>query len=108
MLAETVALSVDDVPFTRAYPAGHAKLRTRWPLYALSAYALSYGVIELELRAWRGSGPAAAVLGVVAVVVATSIVLARRRVATKEPNEPLEASEDGASTELTVLDIGRI
>jgi hypothetical protein len=108
MLAEAVALSIDDVPFTRAYPAGHAKLRTRWPVYALGAYALAYGVVELELRAWRGSGTAAVVLGAAVVAAAVVITMARRRLLINDSAEALEPSEDEASSELTILQIRRV
>ena len=33
--AQFASLLVEGVPFTRAYPPGHAKLKTRWQLYLL-------------------------------------------------------------------------
>ena len=43
-LANVIVRSIDFLPFTRAYEPGHARLKTRWPLYptgcALVAYAL--------------------------------------------------------------------
>jgi len=51
-LADFVVLTIDHVPFTRPYRPGHAKLKTRWPLYALGAYGFSSGLAALELAAW--------------------------------------------------------
>ena len=50
LLAESMALSIDFVPFTRPYAAGHAKLRTRWPLYVLGMYLFAIWPARLELR----------------------------------------------------------
>ncbi len=75
-LADAVVLTIDFLPFTRPYQPGHAKLKTRWPLYAVGAFAFTYGCLRippvlllipvgaLELtigrfsrRRWRLSGP---------------------------------------------------
>ena len=50
LLVEVVALTIDHVPFTRAYQPGHAKLKTRWPIYALGMFAVAYWPTRLELR----------------------------------------------------------
>lgn len=47
---EVVLLTIDHVPFTRAYPPGHAKLKSRWPLYLVGLYACAYWPVQLELR----------------------------------------------------------
>jgi hypothetical protein len=46
-----VGLLVDFVPFTRAYIPGHAKLKSRWPLYVLGAVAFAFGLPHLPLWA---------------------------------------------------------
>jgi hypothetical protein len=41
-------LTIADLPYTRPYEPGHAKLKIRWPLYLLCAYLVSDGVVTLE------------------------------------------------------------
>jgi hypothetical protein len=41
-IAEAVVLTIDFVPFTRPYAPGHAKLKTRWPLYAAGSALVGY------------------------------------------------------------------
>jgi len=48
-LANLLVLTIDFVPFTRAYEPGHAKLKTRWPLYAFGSYAFSYGALQIPV-----------------------------------------------------------
>jgi hypothetical protein len=40
-LADFVVLTIDFVPFTRAYRPGHAKLKQRWPVYLLSSLVVA-------------------------------------------------------------------
>jgi hypothetical protein len=51
VLIELLAWTVPFTPYTRPYEPGHAKLKTRWPLYAIGAYAFGYRLVALE-RAW--------------------------------------------------------
>ena len=46
--ASFIALTIDFIPFTRPYRPGHARLRRRWPLYLIGAYALSDGLVAFE------------------------------------------------------------
>ena len=48
--AQFASLLVDGIPFTRAYPPGHAKLKTRWHLYLLGMWAIAYMPVWMELR----------------------------------------------------------
>jgi uncharacterized membrane protein YuzA (DUF378 family) len=48
-LANLLVLTIDFVPFTRAYEPGHAKLKTRWPLYALGSYAFSDAALKVPI-----------------------------------------------------------
>ena len=48
--AQFASLLVDGVPFTRAYPPGHAKLKTRWHLYLIGMWAVAYMPVRFELR----------------------------------------------------------
>ncbi|HEV3141468.1 MAG TPA: hypothetical protein VGY57_13170 [Vicinamibacterales bacterium] len=47
-----LALTINFVPFTRPYRPGHARLRKRWPIYLIGAYAFSYGFVGIERLAW--------------------------------------------------------
>jgi predicted permease len=47
-LADILVLTIDFLPFTRAYRAGHAKLKTRWPLYAIGAYLFAYASLRIS------------------------------------------------------------
>jgi hypothetical protein len=51
IIAQFASLLVEAVPFTRAYPPGHAKLKTRWHLYLVGMWAIAYVPIRMELRA---------------------------------------------------------
>ncbi len=53
VLVEALALTVRHVPFTRPYPPGHARIKTRWPLYLIGMYAVAYLPVRLELRLLR-------------------------------------------------------
>ena len=46
-LADVIVLTIDFLPFTRAYRPGHARLKTRWPIYAVGAYAFAYGCLRI-------------------------------------------------------------
>jgi hypothetical protein len=47
-LAELLMMTIDFIPFTRPYVHGHAKLKTRWPIYLGGAYVFSYGLPRLS------------------------------------------------------------
>ena len=49
LLVEAMALTVNHVPFTRPYDPGHARLKTRWPLYIIGMLAFAYWPARLEL-----------------------------------------------------------
>jgi hypothetical protein len=55
VLIELLALTVTFTPYIRPYEPGHAKLKTRWPLYLIGAYAFSYRLVALERRCWTDS-----------------------------------------------------
>ena len=64
-LAQGVALTISALPFTCPYRPGHAKLKTRWPIYLVTAYTFAYGL------------PNVPILVVVIAIVALEIVLTR-------------------------------
>ena len=98
------ALLVNAIPFTRPYPPGHARLRTRWPLYVVGMYLVAYVPVRFELAALRNSewwAPLA--LGAVVMLALLEIVgrrLSRRW--TLPSLEELEADPESA----TYLNLG--
>lgn len=105
LLIEVVALTVDFVPFTRSYRPGHAKLRTRWPLYYAGFYVFGYWSCQLELRLLND---VPALLRLVAIVAGAVIVLeliGRRRAAAWSVT-PDDESDDLST--VTTLDLGLV
>ena len=41
-LADAIVLTIDFLPFTRPYRPGHARLKSRWPIYLVGAYVFGY------------------------------------------------------------------
>jgi hypothetical protein len=104
LLVEIILLTVDQVPFTRAYPPGHAKLRTRWLLYLFGMYACAYWPVQVELRFIAHP---AAMTGLIALTFAATTVVAmwsrRRSGWSLQLREEAETEVD----EITSLGIGR-
>jgi hypothetical protein len=101
-LVELVMLTMTHIPFTQSYRPGHAKLRTRWPLYALGMYACAYWPVRFEL--WQMNGDSSLLFGAI-LACAVGFHLAGRHAALKWSVEPLDESED--SWQLTVLNVDR-
>jgi hypothetical protein len=103
LLAEAAALTIAHVPYTRAYVPGHARLRTRWPLYLLGVYVCAYQPARLALL---GSDEALMALLGFLVAAALAVEFAARR---RPVNPlPLDDPDDGADefSSVTVLAIG--
>jgi hypothetical protein len=106
LIVEGIALTIDYIPFTRAYQPGHARLKTRWPLYVLGMFMFAYWPVRFELR--RLDDPAS-LLRLIAVFVALIAVfeLAGRWTGRRWSVQPPEEAEEDSES-LTVLDIGRV
>lgn len=104
-LVEFLLLTIDFVPFTRPYRPGHAKLKTRWPLYAIGGYGFAYGMAELELRTWSNA-TGFLTLAACAVAMIGLLELAGRQAALRWSVQPTDEVEDDDS--VTVLDIGPV
>jgi hypothetical protein len=91
LLFETVLLTIDHVPFTRAYPPGHAKLRYRWILYLVGMYACAYWPVQLELRLIaRPARMSALVAFAFGTTMALAVSSGRRRGWSLQPLEDAE------------------
>jgi hypothetical protein len=96
---------VDGVPFSRAYPPGQAKLKTRWHLYLLGMWAVAYLPVRLELRVLNDSwGFAILIAGAIAVFAVLEVV---GRYRARKWTLPPEPEWDDADPEgPTILNLG--
>jgi hypothetical protein len=102
--AQFASLMVDGIPFTRAYPPGHAKLKTRWPLYLLGMWAVAYVPVQMELEVLNDLQGLIVLMAEGVAVLAALDVAGRRRALkwTLPPDSELDADPD----RLTFLNLG--
>ena len=103
LLVEIVALTVPFIPFARPYESGHAKLKTRWPLYAIGVYLFAYALVRVE-RDYRSDSTSFGVLLLSFVVMIAALdaigeIKARHR--TTEPLQEFDIDEG----RIAVLDL---
>jgi hypothetical protein len=104
VVAEMVAVTIDFIPFTRAYRPGHARLKTRWPLYLVLLWALAFAPAAAA-RPRLGDGVAIAGLTAAPLAVALILECVGRRRASRWSIDESDDRIDG-STSVSVLDIG--
>jgi hypothetical protein len=102
--AQAASITIDSVPFTRAYPPGHTKLRTRWPLYFGGMYAVAYWPVRWELGALRDPSALLTLLAVGLVAIGVLDVIGRQ--AALEWKIQPDAEFDGDPEALTFLNLG--
>src|SRR5439155_1341332 len=104
-IAEAAALTVDFVPFTRPYEPGHARLKTRWPLYAIGLFV--FALWPARAAMWNAGDPNG-VMRIAGVFLAIAFVLelAGRWRARSWSIDPAE--EFVEPSEISVLDIGMV
>ena len=100
-LADFVVLTIGDIPFTHPYHPGHAKLKTRWPLYLFGAYGFGDGLASLELLFLNERQAFVGVLGGAVMVVAIFEWAVRR--AGRDWPKPSGEDEEDAFSSVTVL-----
>src|SRR5439155_222399 len=105
VLGETIALTVDFVPFTRPYEPGHARLRTRWPIYFVGLFV--FALWPARAAMWNAGDPNG-VMRIAGVFLAIAFVLelAGRWRARSWSIDPAE--EFVEPSEISVLDIGMV
>jgi hypothetical protein len=102
--AQCASLLVDGIPFTRAYPPGHAKLKTRWHLYFAGMFAIAYVPVRMEMAVLNDAWGLAALLAKGAVVLIGLEAAGRHRARNwTVPSEP-ELDDDPEAP--TVLNLG--
>jgi hypothetical protein len=103
--AQFASLLVDGVPFTRAYPPGHAKLKTRWQLYLLGMWAIAYLPVRMELTVLNDTRGLCVLLAKGLVVIGALEIAGRYRA--RRWTLPPESELDDADPEaLTFLNLG--
>jgi hypothetical protein len=105
VLVEVIALTIDFIPFTRPYQPGHAKLKTRWMVYAIGMFAFAYWPARIELSIL---GQPDRLIGMVSCAVAATAaieVFGRHR-STTWSVQPADEFDEDLST--TVLNLGGI
>ncbi len=106
LLVQIIAMTIDFIPFTRAYVPGHAKLRARWPIYLIGMYAVAYWPVQFELRILHNPRVMVAVIaGLVLSVAALEVI--GRRLAEKRHALPQEESDE-PFPDVTLLNLGGI
>jgi hypothetical protein len=104
--AQFASLLVDSVPFTRAYPPGHTKLKTRWPLYLLGMFTLAYWPVQAELAALQRPGDLLLLIAIGIAAVGILEVIGHR-VALRWTVQPdAEFGDDPES--MTTLNLGPV
>lgn len=103
--AQFASLLVEGVPFTRAYPPGHTKLKTRWHLYLLGMWAIAYVPVRLELRVLNDMWGIGALLAEGLAVIVMLEIAARHR-ARKWTLPPEPEADDSDPEALTFLNLG--
>ena len=103
--AQFASLLVDAVPFTRAYPPGHAKLKTRWQFYLLGMWAIAYVPVRWELPVL--SDPRGLVMLLVEGLAVMGVLEIAGRYRARDWALPPESELDDADPEaLTFLNLG--
>lgn len=105
VLGETIALTVDFIPFTRPYEPGHARLRTRWPLYLIGLFVFAFWPARAAM--WAAGDPNG-MLHIAEALLAAAVVLElvgrwRARTWSMDP-----AEEFVEESTISVLDIGMV
>jgi hypothetical protein len=103
LLAEWIALTIDFVPFTRAYPPGHANLKSRWPLYLFGMFAFAVWPVRLEIRMVHDPSSLLQMAAWIGAAIAVLEIVGRRR-ALNWVVTPPEDAPDGLSS-ITVLSL---
>ena len=108
VLAQVLTLTISHIPFIRPYEPGHAKLRTRWPVYFFGLYVFAWWPAQVEVwvvQVLRPQFGTMTVLVALAVISVAALDVIGRRSATRWTVEEPEQSVDDAER-LSVLDLG--
>jgi hypothetical protein len=106
LTVELLSLTVKFIPYTRVYEPGHAKLKTRWPLYLIGMFLVAYVPVRFELALLaNGSSLLWAAAAVAVGIVAAEII--GHRTALTWSIEPVELEDSEAATVLNIGNVSR-
>jgi len=103
--AQFASLLVEGIPFTRAYPPGHAKLKTRWQFYLLGMFAIAYLPVRMEQQVLNDTWGLVVLMAKGLAVLAVLEIAGRHR-ARKWTMPPESEFDDGDPEALTFLHLG--
>jgi hypothetical protein len=102
--AQAGSIAIGSVPFTRAYPPGHTKLKTRWPFYLGGMYAMAYWPVRWELAALSDPSALLKLAGVGLVAIVALDIIGRYAALEWKLEPDVEFGDDPES--LTFLNLG--
>jgi hypothetical protein len=108
LLVQALTLTISHIPFIRPYEPGHARLRTRWPLYIFGLYVFAWWPAQIEVWVITVMRPQLAGVLVIATMMVgllAGLEAIGRRSALRWTVEEPEVSVDDAER-LSVLDLG--
>jgi hypothetical protein len=106
LTVEVLSLTVKFIPYTRVYEPGHAKLKTRWPLYLIGMFIAAYVPVRFELALLANGSSLLWVAATAAVgIVAAEIV--GHRIAPAWIIEPVDLEDADAATVLNIGNVSR-
>lgn len=103
--ADFIALTVNHIPFARTYEPGHAKLKSRWPLYLFGSIGFGRGLANLELYASNEPHGLAILLTLAAAAVVV-FELALRTTGRAAAGHTVHDEPEEDQSAVTVLDLG--
>jgi hypothetical protein len=104
MVVEAMVLTIEFVPFTRPYQPGHARLKTRWPLYLVGSWTATFLPARFASQALSDPLAMFEIAGTL-IAIALALEYVGRLRATRWQIEAAEPFDAGAS-EAAVLRIG--
>jgi hypothetical protein len=103
-VVEAIILTITFVPFTRAYQPGHARLKTRWPLYLVGLWAAALLPARLARQALADPVAMFEIAGTLVAIAVALEYVGRRRAARWQMDAV--APFDADASETAVLRIG--
>ena len=99
--AELIALTINYIPYTRAYPPGHARLKSMWPVYLFGIFAIALWPTRYELRHLNDPDALRQMAMWIGAAIVTLEIVGRRR-ALKWTVASEEEVPDGLSSTIVV------
>jgi hypothetical protein len=105
-LIEVAALTISFVPFTHAYPPGHANLKSLWWIYVFGLVVFAYWPARIAVSSIESPTSLLEMTAGLAVAIGLLDIVGRRRTSRESFQEDDDQEDDRHSA--TVLDIGAV